>query len=98
MKTFIIKIILLFVIHLCSFLSLLAVMYLQEPEFLIVWTSKTRSLICAVLNILFCQVYVLILYKIKGFEKEEYRIIFRLLNFFCFAFMVAQGVILQILS
>lgn len=98
MRTFIIKIILLLAIHLCSFLSLLAVMYLQEPEFLVVWTSTLRSVICAVLNILFCQVYILILYKIKGFEKEEYRITFRILNFGCFAFMMAQCVVLQILS
>lgn len=92
----VIKIILLFIIHLISFLSYLAVLYLREPNFLVVSNSTLRTVICTLLHIIIGQVYVFILYKVSNFEARQYKIIFRILNYLYLAVMIGTG-ILQII-
>lgn len=92
----VIKIILLFIIHLISFLSYLAVLYLREPDFLVVSNSTSRTVICTLLHIIICQVYVFILYKVSNFKAIQDKIIYRILNYLYLAVMIGTG-ILQII-
>lgn len=97
MLIFILKMILLLILHFFSVLTLMAVVYLEKPECLVVWNSMPLSAFCGVLNLIFYQIYVFILYRIKEFRKEGYKVAFWVVNYVCLGMILLYFVIMPLI-